>query len=142
MDPLSKLHDIILPAPIGVWPFSYGWYLLILVLLCVLGFAWYINKMRQQRIYHDVVRLLNGSTMPEASVLLRRVALIKYPQREVAGLQGDAWLAFLDETGNTTAFTTGVGRVLISAPYRADSPPVSDELNTLLRQWIDAQGVR
>jgi len=45
-------------------------------------------------------------------VILKRAALAAWPREQVASLNGAAWLAFLDRTGRTTAFTIGPGRHL------------------------------
>ena len=52
-----------------------------------------------------------------ASALLRRAALARYARAEVAPLCGESWLAFLDRSGRTSAFTGGAGRALVLAPY-------------------------
>jgi MoxR-like ATPase len=57
----------------------------------------------------------------------------------LASLTGDAWLAFLDATGGTDAFTRGAGHVLKDAAYRRDAPHEPSELLKLadvVRHWI------
>jgi len=60
----------------------------------------------------------------------------------VAGLSGRRWLVFLDETGQTEAFTRGPGRVLADAPYQSAATLAARELDipglvTACRDWID-----
>ena len=52
------------------------------------------------------------------SELLRRTMLAYAPRQEVAGLTGDAWLAWLDRDLDTPLFQTEAGRKLLEMPYR------------------------
>ena len=45
------------------------------------------------------------------SVLLRRLALMRFPRQHVAALTGNAWLRFLDESGGNGRFTARAGPV-------------------------------
>ena len=75
----------------------------------------------------------------ELSILLRRVALAKFPHHQVAGLVGIKWLQFLDKTGNTQEFTNGVGKFLCTAPYQ-QLPLIEIEiLFDLVTLWIKQQ---
>jgi hypothetical protein len=74
----------------------------------------------------------------ELSVLIRRVAISVAPRKEVAGLTGRAWLAFLDNGLKDEPFSVGVGRLLVDAPYRK-TPPTDPEISQLLglcRDWL------
>jgi len=51
------------------------------------------------------------------SVLLRRLALVRYPRDQVAGLAGAQWPAFLERTGGGSGFTQGPGLILAAGPY-------------------------
>lgn len=77
------------------------------------------------------------------SVLLRRLALTRYPRERVAGLSGASWLAFLDATGGGEGFTRGAWQTLGELPYRAAAgQPVSTQdlsaLADLAERWIRA----
>ncbi len=142
MDPLSQLHDIQLPAPIAWWPLAPGWYLLIalLVALIVLSarFFWQRKKRALKR---EALRLLMEADYASASTLLRRLALYQYPDENIAGLRGESWLAFLDKTGQTKAFTQGVGRALLTAPYQQMFTSIDTALLDLLTDWINRQEI-
>lgn len=76
----------------------------------------------------------------QISRLLRRIALTRYPRRQVAPLSGTDWLRFLDASGGDGRFQQGPGRVLADGPYR---PGLSEPLDTralvaLVRDWIEA----
>lgn len=140
MDPLSQLHDIQLPAPIGWWPLAIGWYLIIIGVL-VLGVlvAWFFLRPKKRNLKGEVLTLLGKADYAGVSTLLRRVALHQYPNENVAGLQGEAWLAFLDKTGKTTQFTQGKGRVLLTAPYQPGAEKTDEALVEIVTQWIAVQ---
>jgi hypothetical protein len=78
----------------------------------------------------------------ETSVLLRRVALTRYPRETVAALTGEAWLAFLDQVlaGSPQAggFSKGPGRVLASGPYCPQCEVDPAALHHLCARWIRA----
>ena len=54
----------------------------------------------------------------ELSELLRRTMLAYAPRADIAGLTGDAWLAWLDRDLPAPRFREGAGRVLLDLPYR------------------------
>jgi hypothetical protein len=72
------------------------------------------------------------------SVLMRRLALTRFPRRQVATLTGDAWLRFLDESGGDGRFAAGAGRALASGPYQRSLPADLDStgLAALVREWV------
>ena len=81
--------------------------------------------------------------LAEVSILLRRVAMMNFPPRQVAALTGKAWLSFLDLHGGDGEYTNGVGSVLATGPYassgmlNANGASVdTDALLLLTRNWI------
>ena len=75
------------------------------------------------------------------ATLLQRAALTAYPREAVASLTGPAWLAFLDRTGRTTAFTTGPGPWLERVAYDPRSasgltPEDVGQLARIVRGWL------
>jgi hypothetical protein len=63
----------------------------------------------------------------EVSELLRRAMLAYAPRADVAGLTGEAWLAWLDRDLAEPHFQKGAGRSLLDLPYRN---PASMELSS------------
>jgi hypothetical protein len=72
----------------------------------------------------------------ELSILLRRVALTRYPRQKVAALTGDEWLKFLDQTGGNGQFSNGPGKILATGPYQTNIAIDIEKLLPLLRSWI------
>ena len=153
MEPLP-LRDIHLPDPISWWPPAIGWWLLLgLVLLMSAGLVYGVRRWRRltpaRRALQALDRLESDSNMTvreklqELSVLMKRVALSLNPRAAVAGLTGENWLRWLDETAGTVGFREGPGRRLAEAPYRP--APDATELAEVLeecRNWLKAQRQR
>lgn len=147
---LSKLRDIHEPAAVSAWPLATGWWILIGVLAAaaiaaLIGRAVrrgdrparrealrQLHRLREAYAqHHDSVR-----TVGEISVLIRRACLARYPRANVAGLTGEAWLAFLDESGRTSEFSKGVGRLLVNAPYQRQVEGDIDALVGVASKWL------
>ena len=157
-DPLSSLRDWHPPDAVSWWPPAPGWWLLALAILAVLVLAARagLGRRRQTALARATRRQLetlgrelaaDGDQrryVASLSRLLRRLALARYPRARVAGLSGDAWLAFLDATGGGGEFTRGVGRVLIESAYRPGRGQTTDidpeRLQALILAWVEANG--
>lgn len=150
---LSQLRDIHLPAPVSWWPPAPGWWLLAAVaLLAALG-LYARHRLRRRNRWRrlalsELARLRQGhesqppaALLGELSVLLRRVAVSRFPRDEVAALSGDAWLAFLDRglDGGAT-FQPDSWRLLAVSPYMPNADIGSPELLTLFdlaERWLN-----
>ena len=156
-DPLATLRDWHLPGPVSWWPPAPGWWLVAGLVLVALLFMLVVWRRRQRqgaavRTALDELRALrgqlgmglDGQTFTAAvSVLLRRLALTRFPRERVAGLSGASWVAFLDATGGGGEFERGAGRVLGDLPYRkpgARSGSAQDlsALADLAERWVRA----
>ncbi|WP_295442518.1 DUF4381 domain-containing protein [uncultured Thiodictyon sp.] len=157
-DPLAGLRDWHLPEPVSWWPPAPGWWLVAGVALVALLLAVRLWRRRRRRgaavrVALDELRVLRGQLgagldplgfAAAISVLLRRLALTRFPRERVAGLSGTAWLAFLDATGGGEGFSQGPGRALAQSPYRnpaAATPQACADpaaLGDLAERWIRA----
>jgi hypothetical protein len=143
-------RDVHAPAAPGFWPPAPGWWLLaIMLLLALLVAGRQLYRYYQLRRYrHRLLNLLSilqnsglAVTRPaqfaaEISMLLRRVALTRFPPQQVATLNGHDWLQFLDATGGHGRFCNGAGQVLADGPYRPDIELNARELLALAHDWI------
>jgi hypothetical protein len=137
MDPEQiPLRDLHLPEAVGWWPLAPGWWVLLalvaiglLILLRRAWIRWRHNAAR--RIALKELAHLEGSyreapnpvlLATRLSELVRRTMLAYAPRKEVAGLTGPEWLAWLDRGLDEKLFSEGPGTSLQELPYRrADS---------------------
>lgn len=100
------LRDIHLPLPIGLWPPAPGWWFLIatLVLVSVLTLFLIHRHRRPTALKQALARVekLLGSSQTsqvprnqEISLIIKRLAVTTYPREDVAGLSGQAWIAWI-----------------------------------------------
>ncbi len=148
LDPASiPLKDIHLPLNLDWWPLAFGWWLLVFIILCSAGVAyWYCRKGRLKRAALKALKAIpveqNPSIIADLSALIRRVSLQRYPRKKVARLTGKEWLIWLDKPFKNKPFSQGVGKILIEAPYQSN-PDLTElpALLTLIKQWIKAKDV-
>lgn len=147
-DPLAQLRDLHLPADISAWPPAPGWWLLALLLISLLAIALFQlvkiirrNRYRRQAL-QQLLQLSYSSTEPAAYLqqlnrLLKRTALAASPAQNVASLNGEAWLAFLDRSLQSNEFCNGPGQVLAHGPYSPTPTNIDPQaLQQLCQRWI------
>jgi hypothetical protein len=73
-------------------------------------------------------------------VLLRRIALSRFPRHQIARLSGASWLDFLDRplhgSRQAEGFRRGPGRVLAEGPYAPAVDLDTAALERLCRTWL------
>ena len=142
MDPEQiPLRDLHLPEAIGWWPLAPGWWVLIALALVACGYLLRLYALRRRRsaarrhALQQLARLTadfeqHGDVVTfssQMSELLRRTMLAYAPRKEVAGLTGEEWLAWLDRDLDQPRFQGETGRKLLELPYRRPD----DELSAL-----------
>jgi hypothetical protein len=139
----DDMHDIVVSEPVSWWPLAPGWYVLMLIL--ALALIWlgvkYWRKWRAHQYRRDALLELKEISPRHLPALVKRVCLSAWPRDEVANLSGDAWLKFLDQSGNTTDFTQGAGKILLDLSYNPHSQitqnsPEYQQLLKLIQRWI------
>lgn len=151
---LSNLHDVVMPEAVSWWPLAPGWYVIASLLLVFVVWATLHNLRRYRRNAYRRQALqelqalgsasgdpeTRGRVLADVAELLRRVALSAYPRSRIVGLTGEAWLAFLDETGGGDAFSRGSGRLLVTGAYRTSGDYPADSVRkvlTLATGWVN-----
>lgn len=102
-DPLAQLRDIHLPPDIGYWPLSFGWWIVIIVLLLSITFlsvSLYRSRKkglakRQAIAYLKTINEQSDQWHIELNTLLKRAALSYFDASNVASLHSDAWTSFM-----------------------------------------------
>ena len=149
-DPLSALRDIHLPADPAWRPPAPGWWVLAILLAAglvvagVRGYRRWLAGAARRTALAELGRLrgrlvrgeARGPIVAELSVLLRRAALASHPRKEVAGLAGERWLAFLDGDDEARPFSRGPGASLAVAPYSGRDPGDLEPLMAQAEAWI------
>jgi hypothetical protein len=139
------LRDIHLPPVPGWWPPAPGWWLLAFVMLALLvGLGMHLYKRLQRRRHRRAIMaeldrcIARARDDPAAlatalSNFLRRLS--KQEDAAKAALVGELWLAHLDGAAGSNEFSSGIGRVLIEAPFRPAMQYDAAALIALVRRW-------
>jgi hypothetical protein len=134
-DLLALLNEPAPPPPVSMAPETAGWWIVGAIALSALGFglwrAW--SGWRRNAYRRDALAALGAAGADTAAIatILRRAALAAFPRREVAGLSGADWIAFLHATG---PFPEGAAAQLLRAPY---APGVqAPDLREAAEAWI------
>jgi hypothetical protein len=152
MNPVSAapagpvLRDIHLPPAPGWWPPAPGWWLLaaIAVTISFCIFIYARHKYRQRRYRRALMAELDrcisearGDPSALAAALSRFLRRLSRQTTPAAGaLAGERWLEHLDTCAATSEFTSGVGRVLIEAPFRPAPAYDTAALIALVRRGV------
>lgn len=145
----ATLHVIHIPTEVSGWPPAPGWWGLLTLVILLLGALWGWRRYQRQGFRREALQLLthisqqSDLTAPQRidalSALLKRVAMTAHGREAVAGLSGDQWLHFLDETGNTQGFSQGPGRALGLNRFQPQPALDAPALLALCRDWIQKQ---
>jgi len=147
---LQNLHDIVVPAPVEWWPPAPGWFFVmagVLFAVLLLGYRgwkhWSRNRYRGQALRElaHIRQSPGGANLPQLPVLLKRAALSAWQRDAVAGLVGPDWHRFLDASGETDCFSSGIGKILDRLAYApATGPDVSpaeaDAALDAVERWL------
>lgn len=139
------LRDIHLPPPPGWWPPAPGWWLLA-ALVAAVAVALFMALRRRRHAHlqrRAILRELDrcieaagGDPVRLAAALstyLRRVAMRANPDAGV--WHGRRWLEYLDAPLGGEEFRSGIGQVLVDAPYRPIAAYDTVALIALVRRW-------
>lgn len=124
-----KLNPIITPNPIPFTMDTIGWKVLLILLFLILLFIAYRfyknykhNAYRRDAIYQIQNLVVNNKNevtniIAQVMFLLKQTALQTYDRKQVAALEGENWLVFLDSKLNQSVFAKHKD-VIASAIYK------------------------
>lgn len=148
---LKDLRDIHEPAAISAWPPAIGWWLLpiIITILIFVLFWWWkkaktpnykkIALLELKNIVTDFnIQRNSQKSSGEVALLIRKAMVAKYGNQKIAGMIGDEWLGHLDEISRTNSFSSGAGKIIVSAPYakKIESDLDVDELFSVTKKLL------
>ena len=127
------LKELPLPDAPDLFPLAPGWYVVMFVALLALVYltwrAW--DRYRQNQYRRDAVTALNDvrnnrARTSEISFILRRTALLAFPRRQVAGLRGQDWVGWLNDTAGRELFAETDGDLLDQLTYSSNTQGLDD----------------
>lgn len=142
---LDHLADIVVSPPVSWWPVAPAWYAVMgAVSLCLISAMVTIWQRRRRNAYRaaalaELERVGTGAeAVTQIAHILKRTALAIAPRREVAALNGEHWLCWLDQFGNGVAFSEKSKQILTEHLYGAEHVDDADvdALTRSARVWI------
>ncbi|MCG6938249.1 MAG: DUF4381 domain-containing protein [Gammaproteobacteria bacterium] len=133
-----NLRDIHLPEPVSWWPPAPGWWIILALAVLIAALVTiarriYLGRQLRRDIKSELDNIKqqfqqnrNKTRLAKSlSILLRRASISYYPRADIAGLTGDDWLSYLDDSNAKSSsgnrFQSDTGRVLLTAPYLPDT---------------------
>jgi len=145
------IRDLDLPGSLLWWPPTLmTWLTVVGILLFCAGLIWLFLRYRKKRVLYFATRSLNklfkryqrdydaSGFARDISVLLKRIYMTVDKRAVIAGLSGKKWLAVLDQGFEDEPFTTGIGKILVSAPYQESADFNVQQLYSLCQRRIDS----
>jgi hypothetical protein len=152
---LAQLADIHLPEPVSFWPPAPGWWVLaVLLLIGLILFArWWSRHHAKQQVYLHAIaeldRCMQAYSEQEGSIdqrkldyvnavnsVLRRVALVHFPDSGVASLGGAEWVDFIRKNGDSSGLDDNLAAALSFGRFQTRCDVDVDALDSLGRSWL------
>jgi hypothetical protein len=144
-NPLDQLRDIHLPEQLDQFPIAIGWWILLAVVIFFIGYALYrlMKYKKSTRLLKPAnieiaalrnLKQVNAHAIATLSALLKRVCLVYFPHKNVASLNGEAWLNFLNQQSQKDEifFSHEDIHIFTQSAYQANSIIDSNEWTGLL----------
>ncbi len=153
---LAQLADIHLPGAISYWPPAPGWW--ILALIALIALALLVRKAKRYRTQQNICQYAlaeldacyarytntdNGNLgelklrfVNQFNSVLRRVALVHFPQANVASLGGAAWVDFIRQNSESSLLDEEISAALQYGRFQTQCDVDVDAMLELGHQWI------
>ena len=147
MDPLRDIRGI---DPASWWPPAPGWWLVLLGVALVYLLVWWLWRQRKLyplgrwqkdarrrllRLKRQLPQAPTKEIAGELSELMRRIAIARCGRSKTAALQGQTWLAWLQNNDRSGFDWQAHGQLLLHLPY---APPDREGDRVSLGRLIDA----
>ena len=142
--PLDNLRDIHLPENIDQFPSAIGWWILLGLLICILGFIVFraIKNYRALRYLRSAKLELNSlseqqasnQSLSQLSALLKRITLIYYPPNAVASLSGTKWWYFVNNEAGQNIYSKDDIKQMNQSRYQKDNSIDKVEYEKLIKK--------
>ncbi len=145
VDPLANLQPLHMPPPVSWWPPAPGWWLIsVFVALLFFLLIRFFKRGAGKRYALSALKSIDKKQLSdqlliqELNVLLKRYALICFPDSAVAKLSGKSWLNFLQEKskGYNKNFFDRYGHVFSDGLYRDSLEVETVEISGFVKHWI------
>ena len=145
------LRDIQIPDAISAWPPAIGWWVLAVLIprWCYLRYRLYRRLTRktalkaakkQFKILRDQSPLSKQEKLIELSSLMRRTAVSLYPRTDVAGLTGEQWINFLNQSAEDPDFNGRIAELFTDSLYsKAENNFPLAPLFAACESWLNYQ---
>ncbi len=153
---LAQLADIHLPEPVGYWPPAPGWWVLAVIVLIGLIYSGrrFAAARTRRKIceyalnelavcYQNLASATDADSdqltlryLNEVNSVLRRVALVHFPNSNVASLGGEAWVDFVRRSGDAGLLDSSIAAALSHGRFQTRCDVNADALYELGQTWI------
>ena len=144
---LERMHDIIVPDPVGFLPPAPGWYIVFLLLMALLFYlslqAYSRYKKRQYR--RDALQELkryreqNRESALALLALAKRVGIAAYGRKTVAVLSDEEWWEFMQRHSETlieAPLRDEIRRLLYDERFAPDAA-LFGKIRAVVKSWIE-----
>ena len=147
----DQYGQLIEPAAVVFGFGAPGWYVLgavvMLLLMWLAGLLWRRyerNRYRRQALKeildsqkHYAAAGMEGNMLYETNMLLKRIAMARYGRNETAGMKGDEWIDFLNQSIGDELFDETDNKLLqeLYTGKKHESRPITDFIQKA-KTWI------
>ena len=147
MNNLPEIHDIYIPDGVSVFPLAYGWWIVLLSIICLFilfkFISWSIRTSKKYYALNKLKKIEVESPVDAAikiSELLRRICNVKFKTASV--LYGDEWINFLNDH-TSQKLSEQSAKLLVYAPFmdkkdKLYNAQTASELKEFCKNWIGA----
>jgi hypothetical protein len=149
----QQVGKLIEPPPVAFHFGAPGWYVLgVLFLLLIVLVVWLSVRYYRHNLYRKhALRFLKsveqqlfpakefGEVVYQTQMLIKRMAMSRYGRQNAAGLKGDQWITFINNTWREKSFDEADEKLVNANIYMPQQKVSADEATRFIeksRRWI------